>query len=98
MAGALDENTAKTLASGRQTIGSVLSSAQQNLKKVFLVFVIGWLGTFYALRAFIWDRLKEDLVFFWLMCAVFGPRSISSFIGRAARWSSFSGASPEYVG
>lgn len=63
MAGALDEDTAQTLASGRETVGSLLSSAQQNLKKVFLVFLVGWLGTFWALRAFIWDRLKDDLVF-----------------------------------
>ncbi len=63
MAGALDEDTARTLASGRQTIGSVLSNAQDNLKRVFLVFVAGWLLTFMLLRWFIWDRLKADLVF-----------------------------------
>jgi sec-independent protein translocase protein TatC len=63
MAGALDEDTARTLASGRQTIGSVLSNAQDNLKRVFLVFVAGWLLTFMLLRWFIWDRLKTDLVF-----------------------------------
>jgi sec-independent protein translocase protein TatC len=63
MSGALDEDTAQTLASGRQTIGSMLSSAQDNLKRVFLVFVVGWLGTFYLMRVFIWDRLKQDLVF-----------------------------------
>jgi sec-independent protein translocase protein TatC len=59
MSGALDEDTARTLASGRQTVGSILSSAQQQLKKVFLVFVVGFLGTFYALRAFLWDELKN---------------------------------------
>jgi sec-independent protein translocase protein TatC len=63
MSGALDEDTARTLASGRQTIGSLLSSAQDNLKRVFLVFVAGWLLTFYLLRVFVWDRLKADLVF-----------------------------------
>ena len=63
MAGALDEDTARTLATGRQTIASVLSSAQDKLKRVFLVFVAAWLLSFYLLRAFVWDRLKDDLVF-----------------------------------
>ena len=63
MAGALDEDTARTLASGRQRVGSLLSAAQHNLKKIFLVFVAVFLGTFYALRIFVWDRLREDLVF-----------------------------------
>ncbi|ERH08822.1 MAG: Sec-independent protein secretion pathway component TatC [halophilic archaeon J07HX64] len=63
MAGALDEDTAQTLATGRQTIASVLSSAQDKLKRVFLVFVAAWLLTFYLLRAFVWSRLKDDLVF-----------------------------------
>jgi sec-independent protein translocase protein TatC len=63
MAGALDEDTARTLASGRQTLWSMLSSAQDNLKRVFLVFLVGMLVTIWALRAFIWDRLKTDLVY-----------------------------------
>jgi len=63
MAGALDEDTARTLATGRQTIASILSSAQDKLKRVFLVFVAAWLLSFYLLRAFVWDRLKDDLVF-----------------------------------
>ncbi len=63
MAGALDEDTAQTLASGRQTIGSLLSAAQANLKRVFVVFVVGWLLTFYLLRTFVWERLQADLVF-----------------------------------
>ena len=63
MAGALDEDTAKTLASGRQTVMSMLGDAQDKLKRVFLVFVTFFLLAFYALRAFVWDRLKTDLVF-----------------------------------
>jgi hypothetical protein len=42
---------------------TLLSTAQDKLKRVFLVFVVGWLGTFYLLRVFVWDRLKADLVF-----------------------------------
>jgi len=63
MSGALDEDTAQTLASGRQTVGSMLSAAQQHLKKVFVVFVLFLLLTIWALRAFLWDRLKTDLVY-----------------------------------
>ncbi|MEF8812600.1 MAG: twin-arginine translocase subunit TatC [Halovenus sp.] len=63
MSGALDSDAARTLASGRATIGSMLSAAQAHLKKVFLVFVVGMIGTIWALRSFIWDRLKTDLVY-----------------------------------
>ena len=63
MSGALDEDTAKTLASGRASIASILSAAQQNLKRAFVVFLVFWIGSFYALRVFVWDRLKTDLVY-----------------------------------
>jgi sec-independent protein translocase protein TatC len=63
MAGALDGDTARTLASGRETVGGMLSAAQTHLKKVFLAFVVGMMLTIWALRAFIWDRLKTDLVY-----------------------------------
>ena len=63
MAGALDEDAARTLASGRQRVGAVLSTAQDKLKRIFLVFVVAFLGTFWALRAFVWDRLEQDLVY-----------------------------------
>ena len=63
MAGALDEDTAQTLASGRATVGSMLSAAQAHLKRVFLLFVTVMLLTIWALRAFIWDQLKRDLVY-----------------------------------
>ncbi len=63
MAGALDEDTAKTLASGRQTVVSVLGNAQDKLKRIFLVFVVFFMLAFYSLRAFVWDRLKADLVY-----------------------------------
>ncbi len=63
MSGALDEDTAKTLASGRETVGGVLSSAQSHLKRIFIVFVIFFLAGFYTLREFVWDRLEQDLVY-----------------------------------
>lgn len=61
MAGALDEDTARTLASGRETVGSILSAGQHHLKRVFMVFVVAMMLTIWALRAFVWERLKNDL-------------------------------------
>ena len=55
---ALDEETRETLASGRQTVGAMLRSAQKDLQKVFIVFLVGFLGTFYALRLAVWSFLK----------------------------------------
>ncbi|MFC6905652.1 twin-arginine translocase subunit TatC [Halalkalicoccus tibetensis] len=54
----VDEDTAQTLDSGRQTVGAMLSTIQTHLQKVFIIFVVGFLGTFYALRAVIWDWLR----------------------------------------
>ena len=54
----VDEDTARSLNSGKESLGAVLSTIQTHLQKVFIVFVIGFLGTFYALRAYVWDWLK----------------------------------------
>ncbi|ADJ13791.1 twin-arginine translocase subunit TatC [Halalkalicoccus jeotgali] len=58
----VDEDTARSLNSGRETIGAVLSTIQTHLQKVFIVFVVGFLGTFYALRAVVWDWLRSVTV------------------------------------
>jgi sec-independent protein translocase protein TatC len=63
MAGAIDEDTKQTLATGRSVIGGLLSAAQTYLQRVFIVFAVGFLVTFYALQAFIWDALKRDLLY-----------------------------------
>ncbi|GAA0225080.1 twin-arginine translocase subunit TatC [Haladaptatus pallidirubidus] len=61
----IGEDTAETVASGRETIGAMLSAAQKHLQKVFIVFVLGFLGTFYAMTTpigsfpGIWPFLKE---------------------------------------
>ncbi|WP_135536741.1 twin-arginine translocase subunit TatC [Halostella pelagica] len=60
MSSAVDEDTAKAINSGRETIGAMLSSAQSHLQKVFMVFVVGLVGTIYALRTFIWDFLQTN--------------------------------------
>lgn len=58
MASALDEDTRRTLGEGRETAGAMLRSAQKDLQKVFIVFLIGFLGTFYGLQYGVWDFLK----------------------------------------
>ncbi|WP_312910972.1 twin-arginine translocase subunit TatC [Natronosalvus caseinilyticus] len=55
---AIDEDTVRTINAGRDTLGAMLSSAQANLQKVFIIFVIGFIGSFYALRLYIWGFLK----------------------------------------
>lgn len=61
MASAVDEDVANTVAEGRAHLGAMLSAAQTHLQKVFIVFVIGFIGTFSILRTFVWSRLQADL-------------------------------------
>jgi sec-independent protein translocase protein TatC len=58
MSSALDDDTRETLDAGRETAGAMLRAAQKDLQKVFIVFLIGFLGSFYALRLYIWDFFK----------------------------------------
>ncbi len=62
MSGVVDQGTAESIESGRESLGAILSTAQQELQKVFLVFVTGFLLTFYALRIWVWDWLKAVTV------------------------------------
>jgi sec-independent protein translocase protein TatC len=57
MASALDEDTQQSLAAGRESARAFLRSIQKDLQKVFVVFLIGFLGTFWALRVYVWDYL-----------------------------------------
>ncbi|MFW5955864.1 MAG: twin-arginine translocase subunit TatC [Halorhabdus sp.] len=61
MSSALDEDTRRTIASGRATLGDMLRSAQKDLQKVFIAFVLGLVGSVWFLRTYAWDRLKVDL-------------------------------------
>ncbi|WP_254272862.1 twin-arginine translocase subunit TatC [Haloarcula marina] len=63
MASAIDEDTVQTVQSGRETLGAMLGTAQQHLQKVFIVFVIGMLGTIMGLQYGAWDRLRQDLLY-----------------------------------
>ena len=58
----VDEDTARTIDTGRQTLGVALKTAQKRLQKVFIAFVIGLLGGIMAMRIYIWPQLKEDLL------------------------------------
>ncbi len=59
MSSALDEDTRDSLAAGRDTAAAMLRAAQKDLQKVFVVFLVGFIGTFYALRLYIWGFLKD---------------------------------------
>ncbi|MFB6221177.1 MAG: twin-arginine translocase subunit TatC [Halolamina sp.] len=59
MSSALDDDTQRALADGRETAAAMLRSAQKDLQKVFIVFLVGFLGTFYALRLWVWDFLRD---------------------------------------
>jgi sec-independent protein translocase protein TatC len=59
MSSALDDDTRETLDAGRETAGAMLRAAQKDLQKVFVFFLVGFLGTFYALRLYVWDFLKS---------------------------------------
>ncbi|WP_338740681.1 twin-arginine translocase subunit TatC [Haloplanus salilacus] len=58
MSSALDEDTRQTLDAGRETAGAMLRSAQKDLQKVFIVFLVGFIGSFYALRLYVWGFLE----------------------------------------
>ncbi|RQG97433.1 twin-arginine translocase subunit TatC [Natrarchaeobius oligotrophus] len=59
MSSAVGEDTVRAVATGRETLGAIFSSAQTHLQKVFIVFTLGFVGSFYALRVWIWDFLEE---------------------------------------
>jgi len=59
MASALDDDTQRALGEATATGRAMLRSAQKDLQKVFIVFLVGFIGTFYALRLYIWDFLRN---------------------------------------
>jgi len=58
---AVDDDVARTVSQGRAQLGVLLRAAQKHLQKVFIVFLIGFLGIFTVLRLYVWDILKQDL-------------------------------------
>jgi len=59
MSSVIDEDTANTINTGRAAIGSGLRAVQENLQTVFIVFVVGMLGSILAMRWYVWDFLKD---------------------------------------
>jgi len=60
MSSVIDEDTARTIQTGRAAAGDMLVAARDQLRKVFIVFVVGLMGTIMALRLWIWDFLREN--------------------------------------
>ena len=60
MSSVINEDTARTIDAGRETIGALLRAAQKELQKVFIVSLVGLLGTIWALRTFLWKALKVN--------------------------------------
>jgi len=60
MSSVMDEDTARAVQTGRAAVGEMLATARDDLRKVFVVFVIGLMGTILLLRAYIWDFLREN--------------------------------------
>jgi Twin arginine targeting (Tat) protein translocase TatC, Archaeal clade len=58
MASALDDDTQRALGEATATGRAMLRSVQKDLQKIFVVFLAAFLGTFYALRLYIWDFLR----------------------------------------
>ena len=69
MSSALDADTRRQLGETTATARAMLRAAQKDLQKVFIAFLIGFIGTFYALRLYVWDflynvtesRMAEDV-------------------------------------
>ncbi|MFT4892024.1 MAG: sec-independent protein translocase protein TatC, partial [Halobacteriales archaeon] len=60
MSSVVDEDTMRSLESGRQSLASTLRVVQKHLQKAFIVFIIGMLGTVYAMRLYVWDFLATN--------------------------------------
>ncbi|UWG48986.1 Sec-independent protein secretion pathway component TatC [Halanaeroarchaeum sp. HSR-CO] len=58
----VDEDTARSIETGRQTLGVALRTAQERLQKVFIAFVVGLLLAIMAMRSYVWPQFKEDLL------------------------------------
>jgi sec-independent protein translocase protein TatC len=60
MSSVIGEDTARSINSGRETAGVMLRTLQKHLQKVFIVFLVGMLGTIYSLRLFVWEFLQQN--------------------------------------
>ncbi|MFB6094749.1 MAG: twin-arginine translocase subunit TatC, partial [Halanaeroarchaeum sp.] len=58
----VDRDTAESIQTGRETLGVALSTAQERLQRVFVVFTLGLLVGVLGMRVWVWPELKEDLL------------------------------------
>ncbi|WP_129115376.1 twin-arginine translocase subunit TatC [Halegenticoccus tardaugens] len=58
----LGERSRSALSDGHETAGAMVRAAQKDLRKVFVVFLIGFVGSFYAFRLYVWDALQSATV------------------------------------
>jgi len=58
----LGSDTMETLAVGRQAATDLWVAARSKLRRLFIVFVVGLLGTIYLMRVLIWPVLERDLL------------------------------------
>jgi sec-independent protein translocase protein TatC len=54
----VDEDTARTINEGRETVGEVVIAARDEFRKVFLVFAVGMVGTVGAMQYYVWEILR----------------------------------------
>jgi len=60
--GPIDPSTARSIESGRQTLGVMLRTAQSKLQHVFIAFVVGLVGGIMTMRLYVWPKLEADLL------------------------------------
>ncbi|NIB98142.1 Sec-independent protein translocase TatC [Halobacterium sp. R2-5] len=60
--GPIDPSTARSIESGRQTLGVMLRTAQSQLQHVFIAFVVGLLAGIMTMRLYVWPEFEEDLL------------------------------------
>jgi len=60
MSSALEDDTLRTIQSGRETAFTVLGRTKKHLQKAFIVFVIGLVGSIFLLRVYVWEFLQAN--------------------------------------
>jgi sec-independent protein translocase protein TatC len=62
MSSGLDEDTLRTIQSGRESVGAVLGTAQRHLQKAFIAFSVTLVLSIMVVSR-LWEPLKRDLVY-----------------------------------
>jgi sec-independent protein translocase protein TatC len=54
----VDEDTARTINEGRESLGEFVIAIRDEFRKVFLVFAVGMVGTVGAMQYYVWEILR----------------------------------------